>query len=281
MNTQNFNQSGGFPIKTQTLDEMQKAYSLFNSLGKLAGDFGIISGCVVSGTAVSDGVVFINDEVLPFQGGQIGTNVIIVETITQKEFKDGSTKDVVYTRHATFGVATTSYPWSNFLPSFPTTQIPAALDLKEDKTVVTALLARIVALEARPPSNIPLWGIILFDRPAADIPAGWAEYIPLKGRMAVGHDDSYTQDTDQIDYQFNTLGYAGGAKEHQLTKAELPNYNLLRNVGLLVYSGIGSLFAWSSEPGAGATQVINSGGSDKPHNNMSPYRIVKYIQRVV
>jgi hypothetical protein len=69
MNTLNFNQSVGFPLETNILDEMQTSYSLFNALGAIAGNFSIISGCVLSGSTVADGVVFINGEVLEFKGG--------------------------------------------------------------------------------------------------------------------------------------------------------------------------------------------------------------------
>ena len=38
MNKTNFNQTGGFPLKTERLQEMETAYSVFNSLGALADD---------------------------------------------------------------------------------------------------------------------------------------------------------------------------------------------------------------------------------------------------
>lgn len=72
MNKLNFNQTGGFPLSTNILDAMQTAYSLFNKLGGLAGNFAIIFGCEVSGSNVSDGVVYMNGEVLAFKGGTIG-----------------------------------------------------------------------------------------------------------------------------------------------------------------------------------------------------------------
>ncbi len=280
MNNQNFNQSGGFPIKTQTLDEMQKAWSLLNVLGDLAGNFSIISGCNVTGATVSNGAVFINGEVFEFRGGQLGTTVIIVTEVTPKEFKDGTDKDVLYIRYVTFGIGVGSFAWADFKRAFPTKDIPAALNLKEDKTTVDLLIDRIEALEARPPSNIPLYGIILFDRPANEIPPGWAEYIPLRGRTAVGHDANYTQGTDQINHNLNILGYAGGTREHKLTQAEIANYNLNRNVGFHMVQP-GPVQIWAPEPGGYATMVTNSGGGDKPHNNMQPNRIIHYIQRIV
>ncbi|SNB21875.1 hypothetical protein KU06062659_790014 [Flavobacterium psychrophilum] len=114
MNYQIFNQSGGFPFQTETLHEMQKAYTLFNKFCDLAGNYAIISGCLVTGGAVSNGAVFINGELLEFKGGQLGADVIIVEEITAQEFEDGNDKNVLFVRYATFGIGATSFPWTNF-----------------------------------------------------------------------------------------------------------------------------------------------------------------------
>lgn len=277
MNTQNFNQSGGFPIKTQTLDEMQKSWSVFNELGHLAGNFAIISGCIVTGSTVSNGAVFINNEVLEFRGGQIGTTVIIVQEVTQKEFKDGSEKDVLFIRYATFGVGVNSIPWVNFKRSKTTV---ALTEDKAEQSLINTLITRIETLEARPPSNIPLYGIIIFDRPVSEIPAGWVEYLPLRGKSPLGHDINYTQGTDRINHNLNILGYAAGEREHKITQAETANYNLTRNVGFHIVAG-GPNVIWASEAGGHATQTLNSGGGDLPHNNMQPNRIVHFIQRVI
>jgi len=120
MNTLNFNQSGGFRVETDILDEMQKAYEIFNVLGSIAGNFSIISGCEVTGVTAADGFVYINGELLPFVGGTVGANVKIVEVVTAKEFEDLNTRDVIYERHATFGIAAVSYPWADFKRPIPT-----------------------------------------------------------------------------------------------------------------------------------------------------------------
>lgn len=123
MNRLNFNQSVGFPLETNILDEMQTSWGIFNALGALAGNFTIISGCETIGTTVRDGVVFINGEVLEFKGGLAQDNVIIVETKQALEFEDGNTHDVVFTRYATFGVATTQWPWSDFKRGIETKEL--------------------------------------------------------------------------------------------------------------------------------------------------------------
>lgn len=125
MNKFNFNQSGGFPLETNILDEMQKAYEIFNALGSIAGNFSIISGCEVTGSTAADGFVYINGELLPFVGGTVGANVKIVETVEALEFEDLNTRDVLYTRHATFGTAAVVYTWADFLRPIPTKDLAA------------------------------------------------------------------------------------------------------------------------------------------------------------
>lgn len=149
MNRLNFNQSVGFPLETEILDEMQKAWGVLNALGALAGNYALISGCETGGGSVTNGVVFIAGEVLEFRGGVTQDHVIIVEEPQLREFEDGNLREVIYTRYATFGTATTQWLWTDFKRGFPTIDIEEALELKEDKTVTDDLVARLEALEER------------------------------------------------------------------------------------------------------------------------------------
>ena len=158
MNKTNFNQTGGFPLKTERLQEMETAYSIFNSLGSLAGDLTIISGCTTTGSTVSDGFVFINGELFPFKSANVNANstVIIIEESVNRGFKNGVIKQVHTKRYATFGTAETSWLWSDFKRPFETKKIPSDLltqleviGEKEDKTKVDLLVERIEALEER------------------------------------------------------------------------------------------------------------------------------------
>ncbi len=114
MNKLNFNQSVGFPLETEILDEMQKAWTVLNALGSIAGDLTIISGCDVAGTTAANGVVYIDGEVLAFQGGVVQDHVIIVEVAQSREFEDTNSHDVIFTRYVTFGTAATQWAWTDF-----------------------------------------------------------------------------------------------------------------------------------------------------------------------
>ncbi|MEO8236404.1 MAG: hypothetical protein ABI549_13385 [Flavobacterium sp.] len=276
MNIQNFNQSGGFPLQTETLDEMQKAYELFNKFGDLAGNFAIISGCEVTGSLVSDGAVFINGELLEFRGGNIGDDVIIVQIATAQEFEDGNDKDVIFVRYATFGIGITSFPWTNFKRPKTTIQLT---EQKAEQTLIDTLITRITALEARPIANVPIDAVLIWGKPANEIPVGWIEYQPLRGKTPIGLDPDYDSNTngDNTNYNLQTLGYSGGKREHSITKPEMPSYKLTRTVGNETVAG-GSSNIWSNNAGTSYTEEIASGGQDKAHTNMSPYRVVHFIQ---
>lgn len=267
MNRLDFNQSVGFPLETNILSQMQTAWSILNALGGIAGNFAILQGCTVQGTTVSDGVVFINGEVIEFKGGEAQENVIIVEIKEALEFEDGNANDVIYTRYATFGVATTQWAWDSFTRPIATKTLASLFEEKEDKTTVAELLERVEELENRP-SNIPIGMIAIWDRPAAEIPEGWTEYVDLRGRMPIG------QNPDDSD--FSSLRSSGGSKNKALTLAELPShfFNYLKAV-----KGRGYRTASDDNPFGGyETATTNTIGENQAFSLMNPYRIVHFIK---
>lgn len=266
MNKLNFNQSVGFPLETEILDEMQKAWTVLNALGSIAGNFTILSGCAVTGENAADGVVYINGEVLEFQGGVVQANVIVVEVAHLREFEDGNSHDVIYTRYATFGTAVAQWPWADFKRGFETKKIPAALELKEDKTVVDALLERIEALEAITTVNVPSGLIAIWGQAASLIPVGWTEYTPLRGRMPVGYDSAIPG--------FDTLDYAGGSKTHANTFAEMAHHKHPVQVYNKNAAGTGSEKTLVL---AETDEAEGTGVNGASWDIMNPYRIVLYI----
>ncbi|URC13936.1 hypothetical protein [Flavobacterium sp. B183] len=117
MNRSNFNQTGGFPLKTERLQELQTAFKIFESFGQLAGDLTIISGCELVGTTVTNGVIFINGEPIDFREASVtmDSKVIIIEEPVNRAFENGTVKEVHSIRYATFGTADVSWPWSSFI----------------------------------------------------------------------------------------------------------------------------------------------------------------------
>lgn len=272
MNRLDLDQSGGLPLSTQILDNMQSAYRTTNELGRLVGDKTIVSGCIEFGGIVSDGFVIINGELLKFKGTAILDFVVIQEVAeSPRGFEDGSAKPIIYERYATFGTAGVQYAWSEFKRPLTLLQIEAKLTQLENM--------------------VPIGLVAIWDRPADAIPAGWVEHTDLAGRTAVGHLNG--------DVNFGALGGNIGVSQVTLDVTQIPSHNHsvspfnkfvakasdlannnssstgFDNGGSTTELAIGKL---------NATQMTNatekSVGGNQAHSNIQPSRIVKYIRFV-
>ncbi len=248
-----FNQPGGFPLSTQILEALQEAYKNFNAHGALAGELAIIVGCEVGGGGnVTNGFVHINGELLPFVGGPIAANVAIVEISDLRGFEDGSVKPVIYTRYATFGEGTPSYPWSNF-------RRPLNLFQLED---------RLLKVEKATPIGL----VAIWDRPALDIPEGWIEHIDLRGNVPVGHNSG--------DLNFGSLGNTVGAKNIVLEVNQLPERFIYQSATMPNRTdGVEE----NIENTSGFKYINKSMGDSRVGQsitNIQPSRIVKFIRFV-
>jgi hypothetical protein len=151
MNKTNFNQTGGFPLKTERLQELQTTFQILNAFGALAGNLTIISGCETIGSTVKNGFVYIDGELLEFrEAGLTGTSrVIIIEELVNRAFENGTVKNVYTIRYATFGTAATSWLWTDFVKPMETKAIIAALFLKADKTTTDDIITRLTNAETK------------------------------------------------------------------------------------------------------------------------------------
>lgn len=255
MNKSTFILTGGYPLKTERLQELQTACSIFNSLGALAGNLTIISGCGLTGTFVGNGVVYIDGELIEFREADgAGTpEVIIIEEPVMRAFKNGVIKQVHTIRYATFGTAVDSWPWINF----------------ERLDPITVMMAKIAVLEKKSAVFQAGGGMVLWNKPAAQIPVGWQEVVDWRGRMPVGFDDSQVE--------FNAIGKTGGAKNKTLSIAELPRHRF----------SIGGDYNENNENGPYAiaggdnnnrTAYTNYLGNDQSFSILNPYRTVLFIE---
>ena len=288
-----FIQTGGFPWDVNILDFAQKAAQISQQLGAIIAPLAIVNGCVENGNNVSDGLVYINGELLPFKGGLKQNNIRVVEKAEQRELESeglsaGILFDCLITRYATFGAgAGTTYNYEDFHRPQTIKQIEEKIN---DKSAFEKLAERVKKLEVFARPFVTGFGAVLFLRPANEIPEGWEEVTDLRGRFPIGANPN---DPNLINVLEN---YLGGSKTKQIYKSNLPA------------TGVGYQDAYyvekSTESGLDGSIYIGEGkfgsnGSDKDNNRlfyrnattdnlgngveldvMNPYRIVIFIKPI-
>jgi len=276
MNRINFDNTGGFPLGAYTLDFMQKSYQLLNALGNISGNLSILSGCEEVGRSITDGVVYINGEVLPFKGAPISEKVIIVETSQKRIFKDGVERAVEYSRYATFGNSTSGHLWADFKRPLSNQQIEAQSFTEEN-----SLLKRLELLEERVGKTVPIGLVAIWGKPAdIPLPEGWREYEPLRGRMPIGKVNDLLEDAYLAKFGLHQIGHEDGEYEHKLTIEEMPSHNHSISFNKTQDDqGFGTHEDEFSIGTANLAQTTYEGG-DRPHNNMPPYRVIRFIEFV-
>ncbi|RWX03352.1 hypothetical protein [Flavobacterium cerinum] len=269
MNKSNFNQTGGLPLTTERLDEMQTAWNVLNSLGNIIGTRAIISGCnLLFGNNVTDGFVFINGEVMPFKGGLSMTTVIIVEETITDEFENGEVKAVHKIRYATFGTGSPSYLWSSFKRGKATNTIQEELDQKATLAALNTALFRIADLEKKTAVFQSGGSMVFWRKPASQIPTGWAEVVDWRGRLPIGWNPD--------DSAFDQLGETGGQKTRNITAANLP-----ANIPTDAIKLNASHSSFGIKTGTDTwvnPATVNNGGSGQALDIMNPYRVVMFIE---
>lgn len=297
--------SGGAPLKQKALAFLQTGHletlrALVEHLGiSNVGNF-IISGCEVVGTNITAGMMYIDGDLCPFveTSGTLDTKISKITNIENVSYKNGNSHPFYESTVAAVnsnGIALSDFErlpkvqelvneiidWSDIagipqvvIDPFSPTAVPAEL----------TVLQRLELLEKKNAVFTAGGGMVLWNKPAIEIPGGWYEVADWKGRIPVGVDDRLNLIGQLENPEFATLvsgqlvpGRTGGKKTHKLTQAELPNYNLTRDVDKETPTG-GNETIWSSAPGTFATQTINSGGGDQPHPILNPYRTVLFIE---
>ena len=272
MNIVRYKQTGGFPLDTNNLDFLQSSFHILNTLGNLAGDMVVISGCEITGNTVSNGVVYVNKEVLEFRGGSLSANVFIKEEAVSGTFEDGSFKPIEITRYVTFGSSTPdkTFKWEDF----------KRVDNLIKQGVKNAdFEKRIKALENKK-SPVPIGLIAIWGKPASEpIPEGWKECTDLRGRMPLGWNPD--------DEDFKELLKNDGEKTHQLKVQELPviegGFETVTHMTRLGTGVVRGVSGGQAQIAGGASQWLHEQmelkfGGNQPHNNMPPYRIIKFIE---
>ena len=280
MNTFNFMQTGGVPFTNDVAQQFENAYKIFNAYGALAGDKTIISGCLENGSSVSDGFIYVNNELFYFEGGSKSDNIFLNVENIDKVFEDQTTKTLIKIRTLKFGNAIDNvWAWSDFY------RIKTIKELQED---LKELQEKQVITEAKLAIFEPGYTVFPFFRPIDEVPSGFAPVWNIAGRTIVGLDPN---DTD-----FDTVGKLFGSKKHKLTTSELPKHRfklavptgqnsyptLTPNNSLATINNQGNdgnyvLGGTTGEPTVGQSSEV---GGDLEHNNVQPSIVANYIEWV-
>ncbi|MDM1548697.1 hypothetical protein HX096_12620 [Empedobacter falsenii] len=272
MDRVNYDQTEGFPLDVNILDFGQKANQISQQLGEIIAPLAIVRGCVENGNQVTDGIVYLNGEILPFKGGSKQNLVRIVETTENRVFENGNSKPVLITRYVTFGAgANQSYNWTDFHRPMSIKEIQKRL--------------------------MPVGCIVLdYYGRIEDIPSGYflcdgSNGTPdLRGMFIVGYDP------ENADY--NEIGKVGGLKEVKLTTNQMPKHTPTGSVSIpdhahnyqLAVKGRGyepkatdyplstTQNAQTSSAGGGTFNVsMNEVGGDQAHENRPPFYVLAKI----
>jgi len=280
MNKVDIQQVGGFPLETDTLDYMQKAYTALQKIAALGGDNYILSGCTQTASNVTDGFVVIGGQVLPFRGGLTQTSVVIREDRETRSFENGQVKDVFISPYASFGTGTEAIPFESLsrlksLTEFKDlpTKANSALDLDAIDTLATAKAVKL--LNDKLNSNFPTGAIVIWSGAIQAIPTGWA---------LCNGDNGTPNLIDRFVYGAGGYRAVGpgydGEERHRLLISEMPSHR--HNVP---FQGTKEdIHGGGNQTGYETYDKTNfntdAAGGDQSHNNMPPYYVLAYIMKL-
>ncbi|MWB92998.1 hypothetical protein GON26_01365 [Flavobacterium sp. GA093] len=261
MNKSNFNQTGGYPLKTERLQELQTSFEIFNAFGSLAGNLAIVSGCEIVGSTVKNGFLYIDGELLEFRESAlaIDSTVVIFEEPVKRFFENDPLREVYTIRYTSFGTAEESWLWTDFKRPIETKSIP------------TDLISRLTLIEKK--LAIFQSGGVVFPwfKPVGEIPEGFQEVADMKGRMIIGYDPTQTE--------FNLIGKNGGLKNKTLSISEMPSHDHTFSGSNSNSSGTSNhvITTGQADEGSGKFGMQPTGGG-QAFSLLNPYRVAAYIE---
>ena len=263
-----FLQTGGLPLTNDLMATLQDAFNVYEVLGDIAGDKTILKGCELIGSNVNPGIVAINGEILPFEGGLLASTVYIQTEEFSETFQDQLDKVLVRKRKVKFGNSAASLNWSDFVRLEVLKDIQVKVNNSATKQQFEQLAAEVEALKQKTAPIINGGIVWPWRKPVSEIPTGWKECIDFRGKTIVHYDPN--------DSDFANLNTNFGSKKHILTIDEMPRHSH----GIAEYAGSPGMNGnhLSAPTNGGASPITLPTGGDQPHNNVQPSRIAMYIE---
>ena len=227
MNKQNFEAKDRFPLSTQALSFMQDMIFAAAKLALIGGDRYILEGCKTTENNVTPGILVIDGEIIPFDGGVKVDTITIIETAVPVSANGLTFENARITRKAIFatGAGDNYIPWKEFKP------LQTNRQLEEAKATIKYVDDEIAKIQTE---GIPAGVIVMWSGNVPDIPAGWQlcdnSIIPgtnkrtpdLRGKFIVGYNND--------DNEYKTVGNKGGNKEISLKPENTPKHRHLNGM---------------------------------------------------
>ena len=264
--------TGGMPLKQYTLQKLQESYfelfySMISYLGinRTTGKY-IISGCEIVGADITAGWMFIDGDLVYFAGsiGDATTKFKKAITAETAAFKSGENKPLYYT--SVVQIDPTGTLITDFVRVNPIITLPDGLVIDPafgSEPAEPTLIERLTEIEKKVAVFQTGGGMVLWNKPAIEIPEGWQEVADWRGRMPVGFK------SDDVD--FNVIGETGGNKSITLSAANMPKEDI-RPIA------VGSTFNASVIKTDG--DVVGNTPDPTAVNIMNPYRVVYFIEYI-
>lgn len=289
MKTIRTDQTGGMPLKQYTIKKIQEGYfelfySMLDFLGinRETGNY-IITGCKVVGANITPGWMFVNGDLLYFEGaaGTSATKFLKVINSESAAFKNGQNKPLYYT--SSIQINDTGVALSDFVTINQIITLPEGIVIDPNYGgSEPSLLERLEKLEvmAAPfhTGNVS----ILWMRPVSEIPEGWEEDVDWRGRIPVGMDNSTNVGGILNNPEFSQLpggmpGRTSGSKTKIIDFDNLPEIEVTVPY-TIDYPGGSNTFVLG--PGNYGTFPINAGGDNLPMDVLNPVRVALFIRMI-
>lgn len=284
-----------FPASTYTFDQMQKATALVAVLALIGGNNYILSGCKEDQTGnVSDGVIVIDGEILPFVGGVKKEKITIKET-TEDDHALGIDYPEAYIHRIAQFATDGEYSWTDFAVIVTNKQLEDNIvNIKGDPIGIIKEYAGSVSV--LPDEYLPCDGRVLSVNQYPELfeiirytygGNGDTQFnLPnFNGRVSVGF-NPYNNDYD--------LGKAGGVEKVKLSLEQMPEhrhaytddtnaqgkYPQIEDGFPTSITGVANVKSSAESSGWGTVYNSQKQGGNQEHENRQPYLVVSKIIKV-